>query len=242
MRAMTCDVERLVNALIGAHMLAQRKHDQDMAARRRPGTVVTVSHGHGSKGSAVARRLADRLGLCCYDRDLLEKVARRAQVDVELVKSLDEHARLRRGEWWHSVLRGEALSRDDYRRHLVKVVLGIAATGGVVVGRGANLILGPGEAFRLRVVGTLERCAARVAEREGLDTEAARRRVERVNGERASYIHRLYAADIHDSTSYDLVMNSDGLAVEGMVDVVITGMRATGKLPPLRQDERSSSK
>jgi hypothetical protein len=37
-------------------------------------------------------------------------------------------------------------------------------------------------------------------------------------------------------------MNSDGLAVEGMVDVVMTGMRATGKLPPLRQDERSSSK
>lgn len=57
-----------------------------------------------------------------------------------------------------------------------------------------------------------------------------------MDAERSSYLHRLYAADIHDSTSYDLVMNSDQLPVEGMVDVIVAGMRAAGKVdPPPRQ-------
>jgi cytidylate kinase len=232
MPTMSCDVERLVNALVGSELLAQRKHAEDMAQRgSRP--VVTVSRDHGAEGEAVARSVADRLGLCCYDRKILDEVARRAQVDIELVKSLDEHARLMRGEWWRSVLKGEILSRDDYRGHLVKVVLGIAGTGGVIVGRGANLILSKGEAFRVRVVGSLERCAQRAAQQEGLDVDSARRRVRDVNGERSRYLRRLYAADIHDSKTYDLVVNSDRLPVEGMVDVIVTGMRAAGKINPL---------
>lgn len=76
MPAMRCDVERLVNALIGAEMLAQRKHAEDLAARRRLRPVVTVSRAHGAQGEAVAGGVAARLGLCGYDRDILDKVAR----------------------------------------------------------------------------------------------------------------------------------------------------------------------
>ncbi len=231
---MQCDVERLINALIGAEMLAQRKDAEKTAVQQAPAPVVTLSRGCGAQGGQLARLLADKLGVCCYDREILDGVARRAAVDIELVKSLDEHARRSRGDWWRSLVQGKGVSRDDYARHLLQVVLGIARTGGVIVGRGANLILEPREAFRVRVVGSLSGCAARVAEREGLGMEAARQRVTRFDGDRSRYIRRLYGADVDDSRRYDLVMNSDRLAVPGMVDTILAGMRAAALLPPAR--------
>jgi len=226
MAGMTCDVERLIGALIGAEMLAQRKRAEERRSGQQPVPLVTLSCGYATQGEELARQLADRLGVCCYDREILDQVARRAQRDIELVRSLDQHARLRRGDWWHSVLKGESLSRDDYRRHLVKVILGIAQVGGVIVGRGANLILGQGEALRLRVVGGVEVCARRDAAREAADPVDARQRVQRTDAERAAYIRKLYGADINDSTHYDLVMNSDRLSVPGMVEVALTALRA----------------
>ena len=227
---MTSDVERLINALIGAEMLAQRKHAQDTAAGVRRCQVVTVSCGYAAQGEELARLLADRLGIHCYDREILDKVARRAQVDVELVQFLDQHARRRRGDWWHSVLKGEPLSPDDYRRHLVKVVLGIGSSGGVIVGRGANLILGPDEAFRVRVVGSLDGCAARIAARDGIELEQARERVQQADARRSAYIRKLYGADINDNASYDLVMNSDRFTLQGMVDLVIAAIHTPAPL------------
>ena len=228
---MQCDVERLVNALIGAEMLAQRKYAERTASQQAPAAVVTLSRGCGARGGQLARLLADKLGVCCYDREILDAVARRAAVDIDLVKSLDEHARRSRGDWWRSLVQGKGLSRDDYARHLVKVILGIARTGGVIVGRGANLILEPREAFRVRVVGSLSECAARVAEREGLGMQAARQRVQQCDAGRSRYIRRLYGADIEDSRRYDLVMNSDRLTPAGMVDSILVALRSVAWLP-----------
>jgi hypothetical protein len=232
MAAMKSDVERLITALIGAEMLAQRKHAEDTAAGGQRSPVVTVSCGYGAQGEELARLLADRLGIPCYDREILDEVARRALVDVELVRFLDQHARRRPGDWWHSVLKGEPLSPHDYRRHLVKVVLGIACSGGVIVGRGANLILGAGEALRVRVVGSLERCAARIAVRDGIEFVRARERVQQADAQRSAYIRTLYGGDIDDSATYDLVINSDCFTAQGMVDLVVAAMHVAGPPSP----------
>jgi hypothetical protein len=89
MAAMKSAVERLINALSGAEMLAQRKHAEDTAAGRRRCRGVTVSCAYAAQGEELARLPADRLGIHCYDREILDKVARRAQVDVELVMNSD---------------------------------------------------------------------------------------------------------------------------------------------------------
>lgn len=225
MAGMNCDVERLIKALVGAEMLAQHRRAGEPASGQ-PLPLVTLSCGYGTDGEELARRLADRLGVCCYDREILDQVAHRTQLDVELVRALDEHARRSRGEWWRSVLKGEPLSRDDYRRHLVKVILAIAPGGGVVVGRGANLILAAGEALRVRVVGSARTCAGRVARHEAMDAGSALQRVRQMDAQRAAYIRKLYGADIKDSTAYDLIMNSDRLPLQGMLDVVLAALRA----------------
>jgi cytidylate kinase len=226
---MKCSAERLIEALIGVELAQERKAAEEKAAQARRATyVVTVSRGYGSLGKQVARALADRLGVRCCDRTILEEVAQRADVDVELVKKLDENIRHIKVEPWKAFFKDKSFPRERYLHHLVKVVLNISKKGGVIVGRGAHLILGPGKAFRVRVIGSLETCAVRVAGREQLDLEAAKKRVKTVNQERAEYLQQLYGVAIDDCSDYDLVINSDRFDVQQMVGLILNGMQQAG--------------
>jgi len=226
---MKCNAERLIEALIGAELAEKRKADEDRASMARKATyVVTVSRGYGSLGKQVAQTLAERLGVRCCDRDILEEVARRAAVDLELVTKLDENVRHAGMEPWKAFFTGKSLNEQRYLEHLGRVIMNISGKGGVIVGRGAHMILGPGKAFRVRIIGSLDACAVRIAAREQLDLEAARQRVRTIDKQRAAYLQKHYGVDIADCSVYDLVINSDRFSVQQMVDLILGGMQQAG--------------
>jgi len=226
---MKCSVERLIEGLIGVELARERKAAEEKAAQaRKAGYVVTVSRGYGSHGKHIAQVLADRLGVRCCDRSILEGVAARADVDVELVKKLDENLEHVSTSPWKAFFKGKSFPKERYLHHLVKVVLNISEKGGVIVGRGAHLILGPRRAFRVRIIGSLEACAKRVAEREQLGIEAARERVETVNRQRADYLQQLYGTGINDCSDYDLIINTDRFGAEQAVELILHSMQLAG--------------
>ena len=228
---MRCNVERLIEALIGAQLMEMRlQHKQKTEVRP---CVVTVSRSFGALGKEVAQLLADTLETRCCDRSILQEVARRAELDEELVKVLDEHVSNFDQHWWQKLLnRKDTFSREDYYHHLVKVVLSISRTGGVIVGRGANIILGSEQAFRVRITGSLAPCAERIAGREHIEPAVAQKRVVDKNRERAAYILNLYNADVNDTSLYDLVINSDRYNPAQMVELILVAMRNAGQSLP----------
>lgn len=226
---MKCSVERLIEALIGSEIARERKVAEERAAERQRSTyVVTVSRGYGALGKETAQALADTLGVRCCDRIILQEVAKRANVDVELIKRLDERVDNIGSDWWQSLFRGKSYPKERYLHHLVKVILNISTKGGVIVGRGAHLILGPHRCFRVRIVGSLEKCAERIGMREGIDIEAAKRRVEQVDRERAEYINELYGVHAGDSSNFDLVINTDRFTVNESVSLILDAMQQAG--------------
>ena len=226
---MKCSVERLLEALIGIEVAQERKAAEEKAAlARKASYVVTVSRGYGSLGKIIAQALADRLGVRCCDRSILEGVAKHADVDVELVKRLDENIEPSVALPWTAFFKGKSFPKERYLHHLVKVVLNISKKGGVIVGRGAHLILGPDRAFRVRVTGSLEVCAQRVVERDQLDIEAARERVMTINRQRADYLQQLYGEGINDCSDYDLTINTDRFDVEAAIELILHSMQLAG--------------
>ncbi|MGD8311232.1 MAG: cytidylate kinase-like family protein [Gammaproteobacteria bacterium] len=231
---MKCNVERMIEALIASEVAAERKAAEDRAkAERRATYVVTISRGYGSLGKQVGQALADKLGVRCCDRIILQEVARRADVDTRLVEALDERIRHIKGDWWKYLFSEKTYVQERYLKHLVKVILNISEKGGVIIGRGAHLILGPARCFRVRITGTPEKCAARIAEREEIDLEAASRRITQVNKERAEYIRRLYNVEIGDDSHYDIVLNTDRFNIKQCLALILHGMQLAGyKLTP----------
>lgn len=226
---MKCSAERLIEAIVGIELARQRKKvEQQAELARKASYVVTVSRGYGSLGSRFAGTLAERLGVRCCDRVILEEVARRADVDIGLMEKLEENVRLFKAEPWKEFFTGKSYQKERYLHHLVKVILNISVGGGVILGRGAHMILGPVRAFRIRVVGTPDTCAGRIAEREHLDLDSARKLVRTVDNQRDEYMKQLYGTDIEDCSNYDLVMNSDRFDVPQMVEIVLYGMRRAG--------------
>ncbi len=226
---MKCSVERLIEALIASEVARERKAAEERtAAARRATYVVTVSRGYGALGKEIAQALADTLGVRCCDRIILQEVARRAHVDVKLVKHLDERVSNIGSDFWKTLFREKSYSKERYLHHLVKVILNISTKGGVIVGRGAHLILGPERCFRVRIVGSLEKCAERIRVREGIDIEAARRRVEEVDRERAEYLNELYGVHAGDPGNFDLVLNTDRFKVNEALALILDAMQQAG--------------
>jgi cytidylate kinase len=226
---MKCSVERLIEALVATELARERKAMERRAAEELRSTyVVTVSRGYGALGKETAQRLADTLGVRCCDRYILQEVSKRANVDVELVMHLDERVSHIGSDWWKTLFKEKSYSRERYLHHLIKVVLNISMKGGVIVGRGAHLILGPERCFRVRVVGSLEKCARRISEREGIDIQAAERRVREVDRERAEYLNELYGVHAGDSSNFDLVLNTDRFTVEEATTLILDAMQQAG--------------
>ena len=232
---MRCNAERLIEALIATEVMQMQRQEAEKKEKLRQKAevyVVTVSRDFGSMGKLVAQLLADTLEVRCCDRFILQEVARRAHVDEELVKALDEHVSRLNDHWWQQLLHKDVFSYEDYYHYLVKTVLAISRTGGVIIGRGANHILGAKKAFRVRITGSVEQCAKRVASREKISTQESIKLVREVNSERAEYIKMLYDADINNSAEYDLILNSDRYDRVQMVELIQDAMEKAGyKLP-----------
>ena len=226
---MKCSVERLIEALIATEMARERKAMEDRAAAELRSTyVVTVSRGYGALGKETAQKLADTLGVRCCDRFILQEVAKRANVDVDLIRRLDDRVNRIDGNWWETLFKGKSYPRERYLQHLVKVVLNISTKGGVIVGRGAHLILGPNHCFRVRIIGSLKKCAERISEREGIDLKAAELRVQAVDRERAEYLDELYGVHAGDSSNFDLVLNTDRFTVNETTALILDAMHKAG--------------
>jgi len=226
---MKCSVERLIEALIGIELAQARKAAEDKAMQARKASyVVTISRSYGSHGHRIGQTLADRLGVRCCDRAILEGVAKRADLDDELVKKLDENLALASSKPWKTLFKNKSYPKERYLHHLVKVVLNISKKGGVIVGRGAHLILGPGKAFRIRIISSLDVSARRVAGRKQLELKEARKLVKSVNRRRADYLQELYGKDINDCSHYDLVINTDRFDDDSAIELILHSMQQAG--------------
>jgi cytidylate kinase len=182
--------------------------------------VITISRQPGADGGEVARALGRRLGLQVYDREIIHSIAEAARVSERDVAFLDEKAHPQLTDWFRS-MQSDALSSAGYFEQLVHLVRGFARRGGaVILGRGAHLILGPGEAVRVRVVAPLHHRVRAVAARDEVDVAEAARRVAVSEAEQHAFLARYFHIDPADQSVFDLVVNTALLGVEGAVDVV----------------------
>src|SRR5207245_11209947 len=103
-----------------------------------------------------------------------------------------------------------------------EIITAAATTGHVViVGRGGQVLLADKrDVLHVRVVAPLEQRVAYVVLREGLDTEAARRRVQAKDQARTRYMQTRYRLQHEDPHLYDLVVNTSVLSLDSALDPI----------------------
>jgi cytidylate kinase len=183
--------------------------------------VITVSREYGAGGGEVARRLAEALGWELLDRELLHRAAAIEHIPDAELERLDE----------------KALSMADrmrlhpphqrYMHGLTEAARQAAARGKVVlVGRGTRQLLGDmPDVFHLRLVAPLDWRVQRMALREGLSMEQARARCLEVDRSRDRFTRYFFGPDALQPEQYDVVANSDRVALDEVVALVLEAAR-----------------
>lgn len=183
--------------------------------------VITVSRQRGSRGSYIAEKLAERFTYALLHRDLIDRICKSSGYHKRIVQSLDEHSRSQLESWFEGVLAGSYVDHGDYSRHLLKVIYSISTLGGVVVvGRGANFIIGMDRGFHVRVVAPAATRVQNLVEFQKLAEGEARREVAAKDEERGNFIRKHFGRSIDDPIEYDLVINSDAIGVDPAVNLI----------------------
>lgn len=184
--------------------------------------VITISRDYGSGGDIIASRLCQRLGLPLYDEQVLQQVAARLQDDPAIVRLMDEGFGRAKDMWLYRLFSGKDISPDAYRDTLIKVVLSLGRLGGVIIGRGAHVILSEACALRVRVAGTAEVCARRMAGSGHGTYEQQLAHARDINHRRGKFVWEVFNSRLSDAGAFDLTINTDRMGdFEDVVDMLV---------------------
>ena len=188
-------------------------------------SIITVSREPGSGGRIVASRLAEKLGIDIFHQEVINEMAKSADVSEKLIETLDERGLSTLEDWISSLVHQRHLWPDRYLQHLMKVVGTIGKHGrAVVVGRGANFVLPPEKRFAVRIVADQTWRIQNVAREFDISPDEAKRRVMRTESDRRAFVRKYFNADIADPTHYDLVVNTETLNVDDTVKVISSAL------------------
>jgi cytidylate kinase len=195
--------------------------------------VITVSRQYGSQGAAMAKVLGEETGFECWDRKIVHEIAEHSSAPERLFESLDEHRRSAISDMVDTLMGRSRATASQYLAELTRVVHTLAEHGAaIVVGRGAQFIVNPRRALRVRVVASVKNRARGLMERNSVSESAALSEIERVDADRRDFIRQNYHQDVSDPVHYDLVVNSGTMRLNNIVGVVRSAYQARfGALP-----------
>lgn len=186
--------------------------------------IVAISREFGSGGRTVGRDLAARLGVSCYDAELLEKIAEESGFVKEYV---EEHGEESVGKGWIS----QVFSARDYQGHSYqddlwavqrKIILELAEKEPcVIVGRCADYILRDREdCLRVFVHADPALRAKRIVEHYGERSDSPEKRIRDKDKRRITYYQfytNLKWGDVHN---YHITLDSGQLGTDRCVDIL----------------------
>lgn len=214
----------LVEQQIGRWNQAARPRDGEGP---RPWPVITISREYGARGTEVAQIVARRLEFEVWDQEIVHAIAEHAELPERLWGTLDEHRRNALSEVVNAFVHVRRPGAERYLSEICRVVHTLSEHGrAVIVGRGAQYVLDPGDAFRVRVLGDEIRRATGLAERKGIPVDAALREVRENDLDRRAFIRQYFGRDVNDPRDYDLLVNATSLGVEGSAEVIVRGYAA----------------
>jgi cytidylate kinase len=104
--------------------------------------------------------------------------------------------------------------------------------GGVVlIGRGGSFILGPRQGFHIRVICPREKRIEYLMKYTRASESEARKSIDESDTSRREFIEKLFKTDINDPHHYDMVINTESIDIEELVDTAVCAIN--GKMDKL---------
>lgn len=192
-------------------------------------TIITISREFGSGGRLVGKRLADRLGVPFYDKQLLDRIAEESGFSKEMMEEAHKKAK---NSFLYSLASAmgtrdagpESLSLNE-RFFLAQfdTIRRIAQEGScVIVGRCSDYILkNVPEASHIFIYAEEEDKIRRAVSEYGVPEEEVRKIMKDTDKARANYYSYHTGRKWGEHQNYSLSIDSGFAEIEDIVDLII---------------------
>ncbi len=193
--------------------------------------IITISREFGSGGRELGKRLADALGVPCYDQQIIELVAEKENLDAKYVANRTEqdfHA-------FYPTTIARGFSRPSYALMQTvqimsseqEIIKNLASEGDcVIVGRAADIILAEHKPFRIFVcadeASKLARCKERADENENLSDKDISRKCREIDKRRASYRALFIEKKWGEASAYDICVNTTDKEIKLLIPALMS--------------------
>ena len=184
--------------------------------------VITISREFGSGGRTIGKKVAQALGIPCYDSELLQKIAVESGFNENYIKDAGEYAPsgFLSAAFSH---RGFGPTNADYLWEIqYKIITELAEQGPcVIVGRCADYVLrDKADCLKVFIHADMKFRSERIVKEYGERAESPEQRLKDKDKRRAAY-HRFYT-DMKwgHAQNYDVTLNSGTLGIDKCVEII----------------------
>lgn len=194
--------------------------------------IITIGREFGSGGKYIGERLAEELNMKLYDEELIQRVSKERNIDINLLNENDEK---RKKSFWYTLAMAsmsmydsvnsltELPDDDKYFIEQSKIIEEIADEGNsIIIGRCSNVILKDRkDVLNIFVYSSDEKFKInRKIEFAGLDEKKAIKMMNKKDKERATYYNYYTNKKWGARDSYDLLIDSSKLGIEDTVKLI----------------------
>lgn len=204
--------------------------------------VITISRELGSGGHTIAQKLAEKMGVRLYDKELIKQLSERFNLNQTSIERLKAQKKNWMSDFVRLVFPAPAptsftaaepihtkheydpeVTTDDIFLAETEILRGLAEEGScVIAGRSGFFALKdcPNK-VDIFITASRENRIARVMRKQNLSREMAEEDIDRVDKARENYIKRYAGVSRYDARNYNLTINVDGMTEDQAVDVIL---------------------
>ena len=194
-------------------------------------TIITISRQYGSGGRLIGQKLAERLGIPFYDKELITLAAEESGFAEHLFEKNDRN--ITNSLLYSLSMYGNTMGLYDMPLNdklfiaQSKTIQSVAEKGPcVIVGRCADYVLrNMPNVLNVFIHSDMESKIRRVVEDYGVESDNVVELINKTDKRRANY-YNYYTGHIWgEMRRYDLTINSSVTGIEGAVDLIETLVR-----------------
>ena len=194
--------------------------------------VITIGRTYGSGGRDIGRLAAEKLGIKCYDKELIEIAARENNIAPEILKKHDEKPTNSFISGMISDVFSSGYSRPGYVDMPLEQQVFLAQfetiknlssqESCVFVGRCADYALKDRpNVLRVFITADLKFCVDRAVNVYQIEARKPEDLIIKMNKKRASYYNYYTNEEWGMASNYDLCLNSSLLGIDSCVDIIL---------------------
>lgn len=200
--------------------------------------IITINRECGSGGREIAHLLGEKLGLKVYDKAILEAISEKYNLDEKEILRIKS----KKLNFWDDLCQfyrqfgavansyqsenKKITSRELYAAES-QIMRNLASQEScIIVGRtGFHIFKDDPDALNLFIIADRDFRIKKVAERYGIDEEAAAKQIDETDTARENFTSYFAGVSRYDAHNYDIVINVSPFTPESVADFLAENVR-----------------